>query len=80
MATDRTVMSYSATLDEKAMIKELAKRYDMTMSKVVVMLIRQDFERLQFEINGFVQTKLHARPIEKKENEKCQYSAIKWIK
>lgn len=66
MATDRTIMSYSATLDEKGMIKELAKRYDMTMSKVVVMLIRQDYERLQLEINGYVQTQLHPRSVEKR--------------
>lgn len=66
MATDRTIMSYSATLDEKGMIKELARRYDMTMSKVVVMLIRQDYERLQLEINGYVQTKLHARSTDKR--------------
>ena len=62
-----TVMnSFSSSLEERDRLEELAKRYDLPKSRVVTLLINQDFERMQKDINGFVQTKIHIRTIEKR--------------
>jgi len=66
MSKYSSVRSFSAKHETLDRLEELSKRYDMSLSGVITMLINQDYERLQGEINGFIQTKLHARSIEER--------------
>jgi len=66
MSKYTSVRSFSAKIETLEKLEQLSKRYDLNLSQVITMLINQDYERLENEINGFVQTKIHMRSYEKR--------------